>query len=495
MIDIPTFQKLAEQTGVDQIVFDKENKRLYLKFCPPIDGTQLRPRAFFKSSSSVDEDLGEFSIERLGQIKSDALKVARKESAVIAEIATLRILTKDTDGSEKLGPRLTNLLAFVNEARDLALDSGHVDWSQRRREVNRLDAMRTALRFVTASQLIINANIIYVGQITREVMVSFKVAHSKAENPGKPLMKSERSLRAYFSDIRAATNLYIHHRFLNETDPDEIARIHAWKCRVDSGPNVTWHIDGKIPITPKKSSQLKNQPTPICLPFDPKTLSFEKSQLFELLTVMRNLRVEPHLYNDWAEPAVLMLSLTGARWVELIKLTYGDIEGRHIRIENSKKKTDGPVEYRKLLITKPLKSVLNQIKRSTEYRTGEQINPSTDRDTPIFPELAPGGAKVSPTHSKQLKKKLNSIGFDYTSRTFRHLFATLHVLSGTQTDDIVKSLGHASDGMLKTVYSDIKDTVIDRKATGLFDWVAGLIDQPNWVETADSNMLAEDIWE
>jgi len=142
--------------------------------------------------------------------------------------------------------------------------------------------------------------------------------------------------------------------------------------------------------------------------------------------------------NDLMKRAALFSALTGLRFSDIKKMTWGELEyidGQGYFLNFSQQKTKG-VEYHP--ISDQAVSLLNEKGESSAK---------------IFE-----GLKYSAFHNKQLFKWLGAAGItkDITFHNFRHTFATLQIFNGTDIYTVSKMLGHKN---LKTtqIYAKIVD--------------------------------------
>lgn len=148
--------------------------------------------------------------------------------------------------------------------------------------------------------------------------------------------------------------------------------------------------------------------------------------------------------NHLMKRAALFSALTGLRFSDIQKMTWGELEydkDQGYLVNYNQKKTSG-VEV--LPITRQAYSLTN--------------GPTDPADMP--PEdIVFNGLKYSAYHNKHLYQWLGAAGItkDITFHCFRHTFATLQLKSGTDLYTVSKLLGHKD---LKTtqVYAKIVDS-------------------------------------
>ncbi|OIQ16604.1 MAG: integrase [Flavobacterium sp. MedPE-SWcel] len=151
-----------------------------------------------------------------------------------------------------------------------------------------------------------------------------------------------------------------------------------------------------------------------------------------------NALVKTPCQNDLLKRAALFSALTGLRFSDIEKMTWGELEyiaGQGYNLNFNQKKTKG-VEV--LPISEQAYSLL-----------GEQGKP----DTKVFE-----GLKYSAYHNKHLFQWIGAAGItkNITFHCFRHTYATLQLQNGTDIYTVSKMLGHKD---LKTtqVYAKIVD--------------------------------------
>ena len=165
----------------------------------------------------------------------------------------------------------------------------------------------------------------------------------------------------------------------------------------------------------------------------------------EFLTIDElNKLASTHCNNDLMKRAALFSALTGLRFSDIQKMTWGELE--YINEEGyflnySQKKTDG-VE------------VLPISEQAYSLTQGSKDPTDMPHDDKVFK-----GLKYSAYHNKHLYQWLGAAGItkDITFHCFRHTFATLQLFHGTDIYTVSKMLGHKD---LKTtqVYAKIVDS-------------------------------------
>ena len=165
----------------------------------------------------------------------------------------------------------------------------------------------------------------------------------------------------------------------------------------------------------------------------------------EFLTIDElNKLASTHCNNDLMKRAALFSALTGLRFSDIQKMTWGELE--HINEEGyflnfSQKKTEG-VE------------VLPISEQAYSLTMGSEDPTDMPQDDNVFK-----GLKYSAYHNKHLYQWLGAAGItkDITFHCFRHTFATLQLFNGTDIYTVSKMLGHKD---LKTtqVYAKIVDS-------------------------------------
>lgn len=149
----------------------------------------------------------------------------------------------------------------------------------------------------------------------------------------------------------------------------------------------------------------------------------------------------------------LFSALTGLRFSDIQKLTWKELQfldGNGYRINFNQKKTKG-VEYY---------DINEQAYKLTE---GTENPNDMPQDKHVFE-----GLKYSAYHNKALYQWIGSAGItkDITFHCFRHTFATLQLLSGTDIYTVSKMLGHKD---LKTtqVYAKVVDAAKQKAANNI----------------------------
>ena len=141
--------------------------------------------------------------------------------------------------------------------------------------------------------------------------------------------------------------------------------------------------------------------------------------------------------------AALFSALTGLRFSDIQKMTWGELEyinGQGYFLNFKQKKTKG-VE------------VLPISEQAYSFTGGEENPKDMPQDKPVFE-----GLKYSAYHNKHLFQWIGAAGItkDITFHCFRHTFATLQLFNGTDIYTVSKMLGHKD---LKTtqIYAKIVD--------------------------------------
>lgn len=147
--------------------------------------------------------------------------------------------------------------------------------------------------------------------------------------------------------------------------------------------------------------------------------------------------------NPLLKRAALFSALTGLRFSDIQKMTWGELEyinGQGYFLNFNQKKTKG-VE------------VLPISEQAYSFTEGTENPKDMPQDKPVFE-----GLKYSAYHNKHLFQWIGAAGItkDITFHCFRHTFATLQLFNGTDIYTVSKMLGHKD---LKTtqVYAKIVD--------------------------------------
>lgn len=147
--------------------------------------------------------------------------------------------------------------------------------------------------------------------------------------------------------------------------------------------------------------------------------------------------------NALLKRAALFSALTGLRFSDIQKMTWGELEyinGQGYFLNFNQKKTKG-VE------------VLPISEQAYSFTEGAENPKDMPQDQPVFE-----GLKYSAYHNKHLFQWIGAAGItkDITFHCFRHTFATLQLFNGTDMYTVSKMLGHKD---LKTtqVYAKIVD--------------------------------------
>lgn len=164
----------------------------------------------------------------------------------------------------------------------------------------------------------------------------------------------------------------------------------------------------------------------------------------EYLTIDElNKLVKTDCNNPLLKRAALFSALTGLRFSDIQKMTWGELEyinGQGYFLNFNQKKTKG-VE------------VLPISEQAYSFTEGTENPKDMPQDKPVFE-----GLKYSAYHNKHLFQWIGAAGItkDITFHSFRHTFATLQLFSGTDIYTVSKMLGHKD---LKTtqVYAKIVD--------------------------------------
>ena len=164
----------------------------------------------------------------------------------------------------------------------------------------------------------------------------------------------------------------------------------------------------------------------------------------EYLTIEElNKLVKTPCNNDLLKRAALFSALTGLRFSDIQKMTWGELEyinGQGYFLNFNQKKTKG-VE------------VLPISEQAYSFTQGTDNPQDMPQDKPVFE-----GLKYSAYHNKHLFQWIGAAGItkDITFHCFRHTFATLQLFNGTDIYTVSKMLGHKD---LKTtqVYAKIVD--------------------------------------
>ena len=164
----------------------------------------------------------------------------------------------------------------------------------------------------------------------------------------------------------------------------------------------------------------------------------------EYLTIEElNRLVKTDCNNPLLKRAALFSALTGLRFSDIQKMTWGELEyinGQGYFLNFNQKKTKG-VE------------VLPISEQAYSFTQGEENPKDMPQDKPVFE-----GLKYSAYNNKHLFQWIGAAGItkDITFHCFRHTFATLQLFNGTDIYTVSKMLGHKD---LKTtqVYVKIVD--------------------------------------
>ena len=147
--------------------------------------------------------------------------------------------------------------------------------------------------------------------------------------------------------------------------------------------------------------------------------------------------------NPLLKRAALFSALTGLRFSDIQKMTWGELEyidGQGYFLNFNQKKTKG-VE------------VLPISEQAYSFTEGTENPKDMPQDKPVFE-----GLKYSAYHNKHLFQWIGAAGItkDITFHSFRHTFATLQLFNGTDIYTVSKMLGHKD---LKTtqIYAKIVD--------------------------------------
>ncbi len=158
-----------------------------------------------------------------------------------------------------------------------------------------------------------------------------------------------------------------------------------------------------------------------------------------------NKMAQAECVDDTLKRAALFSALTGLRFSDVEKLTWGEIEhveGQGYFIKFQQQKTKG-------IETLPISDQAYELLGEPQKHTDKVLD----------------GLKSASYHKKALKEWLDAAGITkhITFHCFRHTYATLQLLSGTDIFTVSKMLGHRE---LKTtqVYTHIVDEA-KRKAT------------------------------
>ncbi len=147
--------------------------------------------------------------------------------------------------------------------------------------------------------------------------------------------------------------------------------------------------------------------------------------------------------NPLMKRASLFSALTGLRFSDIQKMTWGELEyinGQGYFLNFDQKKTKG-IE------------ILPISAQAYSFLEGAENPKDMPQDKPVF-----DGLKYSAYHNKHLFQWIGAAGItkDITFHNFRHTFATLQLFSGTDIYTVSKMLGHKD---LKTtqVYAKVVD--------------------------------------
>jgi integrase len=139
--------------------------------------------------------------------------------------------------------------------------------------------------------------------------------------------------------------------------------------------------------------------------------------------------------NDDTRRAALFSALTGLRYSDILKLTWGEIDSTEMRIEFRQKKT-------KSVVYLPISQYALTL-------CGERKNDNI----PVFSKL-PDSKLVSTTIAAWVKSA--GINKHITFHCFRHTFATLQLSKGTDIYTVSKMLGH-NDVKTTQIYAQVID--------------------------------------
>jgi integrase len=139
--------------------------------------------------------------------------------------------------------------------------------------------------------------------------------------------------------------------------------------------------------------------------------------------------------NDDTRRAALFSALTGLRYSDILKLTWGEVDSTEMRIEFRQKKTKS-VMY--LPISQYALALCGERKKD---------------DIPVFSKL-PDSKLVSTTIAAWVKSA--GITKHITFHCFRHTFATLQLAKGTDIYTVSKMLGH-NDVKTTQIYAQVID--------------------------------------
>ena len=151
--------------------------------------------------------------------------------------------------------------------------------------------------------------------------------------------------------------------------------------------------------------------------------------------------------NDETRRAALFSALTGLRYSDIQKLTWGEITGdkENPRIEFRQKKTKGVVYM-------PISPQALEL-------CGER----KETDSPVFPQIT-SGEHINHTVAAWIKRA--GITKHITFHCFRHTFATLQLSSGTDIYTVSKMLGH-TDVKTTQIYAKVVDEKKEKAANAI----------------------------
>ena len=186
-------------------------------------------------------------------------------------------------------------------------------------------------------------------------------------------------------------------------------------------------------------------PTDLCIKIE--AIKGEETQRVHLTEDELQQLVNTPCGNDETRRAAIFSALTGLRYSDIAKLTWGEITGdmENPRIEFRQKKTKGVV--------------YQPISTQALALCGER----KEADNAIFPNIT-SGEHINHTIAAWVKRA--GITKKITFHCFRHTFATLQLSSGTDIYTVSKLLGHTSVSTTQ-IYAKVVDSKKQKAANAI----------------------------
>lgn len=154
----------------------------------------------------------------------------------------------------------------------------------------------------------------------------------------------------------------------------------------------------------------------------------------------------------------------GMNFYDMMKLTWGNIQGDRIYYIRSKTKGRFTVK-----ILEPVMEILKYYK--SQHRLTSYVFPILLRDglTPV--QIENRKSFTLKRFNRQLKEiaKIQGLDKSISSYTARHSFATNLKHKGTPTDVISQAMGHSNLGITQAYFKDFEDDVIDDAMNNLLE--------------------------